>query len=52
MNYISTIRLGIIFVIIAINVRIYKWTNENNLEEFEIKNNMSNEPNINISDEL
>ena len=54
MNCISTIRLGIVIAIIVINVRIYKWTDENPLEEFDKKNNMANEQNINIniSDEM
>ena len=46
------IRLGIIIAIIVINVRIYKWTDENPLEEFDKENNMANEAIINILDEL
>ena len=52
MNVISIINLGINIAIIVILIRIYKWTDENPLEEFDRKNYMTNEPTINISDEL
>ena len=52
MIFINSIHFGITIALIIINIRIYKWTDENPLEVFDKKNNTTNEPTINISDEL